>query len=235
MCSFQSNTLAIALTAGFFAVNGPAAQLGPTRVASGSAVAAQSSTPGAGAVSPVISADGRWVAFLSEAANLVTNPASGAYQVYLRDLVSGNTVLVSANSLRAGGNDHSLLPTLSSNGNFVVFESMARDLVADDTNEASDIFLREMSHGITELVSINAAGTGPGAGESRTPMLSQNGRCVAFESTAPDLVAGDANGKRDVFVRDLQSETTSLLSSSASGTAELLDMSSDGRLVAFFS
>lgn len=235
MCSFQSNTLAIALTAGFFAVNAPAAQLGPTRVASGSVAAAQSTTPLAGAVSPVISANGRRVAFLSEAVNLVTNPVSGAYQVYLRDLVSSNTVLVSANSLRAGGNDHSLLPSVSSNGNFVVFESMANDLVANDTNEASDIFLREMSHGITLLVSINATGTVPGAGASRTPMLSQNGRYVAFESTAPDLVAGDANGKRDVFVRDLLMETTTLLSGSASGTAELLDMSSDGRLVAFFS
>ncbi|MET0623308.1 MAG: hypothetical protein ABW250_10040, partial [Pyrinomonadaceae bacterium] len=127
--------------------------------------------------------------------------------------------LVSANAAGTGaGNNHSTLPQTSADGRFVVFTSDASDLVADDANGETDVFVRDLQTDTTRLVSVNAAGTGSGNGPSRLASLTPDGRFVIFQSEADDLVANDANGKADVFVRDLQLDTTTLVSVNSAGT-----------------
>ena len=125
---------------------------------------------------PVISADGRYVLFASTADNLVLTanhtpipvliPAS--LNVYLRDRASNTTVLVSANLAGTGGNGNSLPWGISTNGQYVLFESTASDLVANDTNNAGDVFVRDVVNGTTLLVSVSANGTS-GSDVSRNP------------------------------------------------------------------
>src|SRR3954468_18004777 len=90
------------------------AQISAPRAVTAPAAALIGETPANGSSMPVVSADGHYVAFISRSQNIITNPTSGNYQIYLRDLTSNNIVLVSATSANAGGNDHSVLPSLSS-------------------------------------------------------------------------------------------------------------------------
>src|SRR5688500_7774778 len=154
-------------------------------------------TAAQGASAPIVSADGQRVAFISRSSNLDTNRTSGELNVYLRTVATSNTVLVSRTRAGACGNAHSILPSLSSNGTFVAFQSEASNLVMNDANHASDIFVYDDSSGALRLVSVNANGT-PASGESTYPIISEDGRYVTFESTAPDLVANDFNGLRDI-------------------------------------
>ena len=197
---------------------------------------------------PLLSADGRHVVFASLANDLVVNDANGTWDIFMRDLQTGTTTLVSVN--RAGthsGNGRSgNVPNgtdfaLSHDGRFVAFLSAASDLVVTDTNGADDVFIRDLQTGTTALVSVNRGGTNGGSGISFDPVLSTDGRFVAFSSRANDLVATDTNGDVDVFVRDLQAATTRLASvnqaGADSGNGLSLDpgMSADGRFVAFSS
>jgi Tol biopolymer transport system component len=115
------------------------------------------------------------------------------------------TTLVSVNRAGTGsGNGFSTSPVLSATGRFVAFVSTASDLVANDTNGAPDVFVRDLKTGTTTLVSVNRAGTDSGNGASfgsYAPLLSADGRVVAFQSAASDLVANDTNGAGDVFAR----------------------------------
>src|SRR5262245_2647879 len=162
----------------------------------------------------VISADGRFVIFLSSASNLSTNDDRGrVVDVFLRDRTNHATSLVSVNLTgTGGGNAHSISPFISTDGRYVAFESEASNLVANDTNGFSDVFLRDLQSGTTRLLSVNTSGTGGGTGASSSPVISADGRYVAFVSAASDLVANDTNGASDVFVGDLQSGTTTLVS-----------------------
>src|SRR4051812_27668809 len=108
-----------------------------------------SETAATGSSMPVVSADGRYVAFISRAQNLVTNATSGSYQIFLRNLMTSNIVLVSASPSNIGGNNHSVMPSLSSNGLWIAFESEASDLVPDDTNHVADILVRDVAGGQT--------------------------------------------------------------------------------------
>ena len=161
---------------------------------------------------PIISPDGRYVLFASTANNfvMVTNdtpiPARfpAPLNVFLRDRTNGTTTLVSVNlSGTAGGNGDSLPMGLSTNGQYAVFESVASDLIAGDTNNATDVFVRDLASGTTLLVSISTNGQ-VGNAASRSPTMTPDGRYVAFVSAANNLVATDNNGIPDVFVRDLQ-------------------------------
>ncbi len=200
---------------------------------------------------PIVSADGRYVLFASTANNLalMTNgapmiaPTLPALNVFLRDRASNTTTLVSANLAgTAGGNGDSLPFGISTNGQFVLFESSASNLVANDTNNAQDVFVRDVVNGTTTLVSVNTNGWS-GSGESRDPAMTSDGRYIAFTSAAGDLVPGDTNGIPDIFVRDLQSNTTTLVSIGAmstgstvpTGSSEVPEITPDGRYVAFFS
>jgi hypothetical protein len=180
---------------------------------------------------PVISADGRYVAFESTAANLTANDTNTWTDVYVRDLHTGTTTLISKNSAGTGSGTHeSFYPVISANGRVVVFKSFAGNLVANDNNNTIDLFAYDLQTGITSLVSSNAAGTGSGNNASfpsnlpknKAPrnFISNDGRFVVFESNATDLVTiSDSNGEgRDVFVRDLQTSTTALVSVNTTGT-----------------
>jgi len=199
---------------------------------------------------PIISSDGRYVLFASAADNLVTNqntgPLSGLVShplnVFIRDRVSGTTRLVSANFTGGGGNGDSFPADISTNGQFVLFESAASDLVPGDTNSASDVFLRDLASGLTTLVSTRTNGA-VANGPSRNPVMTPDARYVAFVSSGSNLVANDTNGIADVFVRDQITTTTTLASVGARSTgsvtlpaaSDVPDITPDGRFVAFFS
>ena len=131
--------------------------------------------------------------------------------------------------------------SLSADGRYVVFTSLATDLVPNDHNRSSDVFVRDLHTGQTLLVSVNRDGTGSGNGPSTAPAISANGRFVAFESSASDLVPGDQNGRPDVFIRDLELGQTWLISVNLGGTASATRgatspaISADGWAVAFLS
>jgi hypothetical protein len=194
---------------------------------------------------PVISADGRFVAFLSLATDLVaTTDNNNSADVFVRDLQTNTTKLVSVNnSASATGNGSCGNPVISLDGRFVTFSSNAPDLGAIiDSNNVEDIFVRDLQTNTTTLVSVNSTGTAPGNNSSVNPVISADGRFVAFESSATTLVtATDNNGVTDVFVRDRQSNTTKLVSlNSASNAAgnnqsQLPAISADGRFIAFLS
>src|SRR5580765_4575557 len=114
-----------------------------------------------GSFTPILRADGGHVAFISSAKDLVPNDdLAEYYDVFVRDLVLSNTVLVSVNVAgTAGGNDHSISPSVNSNAQIIAFASSASDLVAGDTNNTSDIFVRDLASARTILVSLNLAGT----------------------------------------------------------------------------
>ncbi len=209
-----------------------------------------SSPPGGGGDSglPIISADGRYVLFASTANNLAWLSNSNvmpallppSLNVFLRDRWNAKTVLISANYAgTGGGNADSSAAGISTNGQFMLFESSAGDLVANDTNGVTDVFVRDVVNNTNILVSVATTGFS-GNGESRSSAMTPDGRYVAFVSAATNLVAGDTNKIPDVFVRDLQAGTTVLVSvgassSSITSSSESPVITPDGRYVAFYS
>jgi Tol biopolymer transport system component len=177
---------------------------------------------------PTISADGQWVAFVT------------AGQVFERNRITGAAALVSTTPSGAPAHGDSFYPRLSADGRFIAFGSFADDLVPGDANGDYDIFLRDRQTGKVELVSVAADG-GPAHGESESPQplaISADGRLVAFQSQATNLVPGDTNGSQDIFVRDRQTQKTEAVSiavngTPANGSSLSLAISADGRFVAF--
>jgi Tol biopolymer transport system component len=161
--------------------------------------------------------DGRIVAFGSRATNLDPADANGMLNdVFLHDLLSGATVLASLGDAGQAGNGGSEFPELSGDGRFLVFTSVASNLVAGDTNGERDVFRRDLQTGHVLRVSVATGGV-EAQGFSYTPAVSFDGRFVAFASYAPNLVPGDANVDLDVFLRDVRLGTTSLVSVASSG------------------
>ncbi len=188
---------------------------------------------------PSFSVDGRYVAFESAASNLIANDANDASDVFVRDLQTGTTVLVSANPAGAPGHGASTNPTLTPDGRSVVFESAASDLAAGDANDLSDVFVRDLQTGVTTLVSAGAAGE-PGLDGSHSPVITPDGRYVAFESTATNLVSEAPASAGQVYLRDLISQTTKWVGGTAAGaylsfTNVVLTNLSSGSLVYFTS
>jgi Tol biopolymer transport system component len=191
---------------------------------------------------PQISADGRIVAFESEATDLVAIPdANGeSDDVFARDRTTGVTRLVSVNaSGTASGDRASLLGAISADGRIVVFESAASDLALTGGDTIRNVFARDLTNGVTTLVSVNQTGTGGGDADSFGPIVSANGALVAFGSSASNLAPDDKNGRSDIFVRDLASGVTELASvnlnssGSANGDSFGPRLSADGRILAF--
>jgi len=186
---------------------------------------------------PAISADGRYVAFASDASNLVSGDNNGLFSdVFVRDRKLHKTYLVSVTAGGVSGNGDSADPSISPNGRWVGFDSLASDLVGTVTNAVQNSFVRDRKLRTTSLVSVGSAGAGNG--ESDLPVISANGRYVAFYSTASNLVAHDVNGVSDVFLRDRKTHRTSLLSVNSAGVQGNADsygpsISANGRWVAF--
>jgi len=190
-----------------------------------------------GSGSPSISADGRFVAFASAASNIVAGDTNGLTDIFVRDRLTRTTERVSLSSGGQQGNAGSGSPAISADGRFVAFGSVASNLVANDTNNQSDVFVRDRVAGATELVSVSSAGQQTN-GISYAEDISGDGRFVAFMSAATNLVPDDTNGKWDVFVHDRLARTTervSVSSQSAEGDQTSLNgsISADGRFVAF--
>jgi hypothetical protein len=159
---------------------------------------------------PSISADDRYVAFRSFATNLVSGDTNGAIDAFLHDRQSGTTERVSVDSSGAQGNAESYYPSISADGRYVAFWSSATNLVGGDSNRSEDVFVRDRQSGTTERASVDSGGVqGNGDSYSYSNSISADGRYVAFWSSATNLVSGDTNGARDVFVRDRCRSSTS--------------------------
>ncbi|MER7043531.1 RICIN domain-containing protein [Streptomyces jumonjinensis] len=188
---------------------------------------------------PSISPNGRHVVFLSNADNLVPGDTNASTDVFLRDRQTGTVERVNLTAAGGQGDSSAWAPRVSADGWHVSFTSGATDLVAGDTNRSSDVFVRDRQTGTTERVSVSSGG-GQGDKTSYDSSISADGRYVAFESSAANLVAGDTNNALDVFVRDRQSGATERVSLSSGGGQGLLSsyapsISGDGRYVAFSS
>jgi Ca2+-binding RTX toxin-like protein len=184
-----------------------------------------------------ISANGRFVAFESKASNLVPGDTNNTYDIFVRDLSTNTTTLASVDSAGNQGNDASVNASISADGRFVAFRSFATNLVPGDTNNLSDIFVRDLLTNTTTHVSVDSAGNQQND-RSFTPSISGDGRFVTFSSFASNLVPGDTNNNEDIFVRDLSTNTTTLVSVSSSGDrandySEFPSISANGRFVAF--
>jgi Tol biopolymer transport system component len=190
-------------------------------------------------VGPAISSGGRYVAFESLASNLAPGDTNDTFDVFVRDRSLGTTRRVSVSSAEHQANGFSAAPAISWDGRYVALTSFASNLVPGDTNGATDVFVRDRRLGTTRRVSVSSSG-GQGNNHSGEPAMSADGRFVAFESEASDLVPGDTNNRGDMFVRDLKLGTTRRVSLSSSDRqaddfSSSPAMSADGRYVAFVS
>jgi Tol biopolymer transport system component len=150
----------------------------------------------------VISPDGRYVAFDSIASNLVPNDTNGCRDIFVRDLVSKTTTLVSVRPSGEQGNLDSWYPVISAGGQYVAFTSRAEGLTPNDGNgRLPDVFVRDLVNQTTTLVSVTASGE-RAAGESWLPAISADGHKLAFQSYA-SLVGNDTNGRQDVYLASL--------------------------------
>ena len=189
-----------------------------------------------------ISADGRYVVFLSSATNLVTGDVNGQPDIFMKDTVTGVTTVVSSSSAGAQANGQSSWSAVSANGRYVAFSSDATNLVSGDTNGATDVFLKDTVTGLTSRVNTTSAG-GQANGSAASifaSAISDDGRYVAFDSSASDLVTGDTNGSNDIFVKDTLTGTTTRISTDsnsnqASSSSYGPVLSADGRYVGFLS
>lgn len=187
----------------------------------------------------VISADGRFVAFSSRAANLVPDDSNMSEDIFVHDRKMGTTERISLGSSGRQGNNFSFRAAISSDGRFVAFYSYATNLVSGDTNRSEDVFVRDRKTGNTQRVSVGP-GEVQGNGASSGPAISADGRYVAFSSAATNLVSGDTNGVVDVFLRDRKLKTTDRLSQLPGGIQGNSyswepAISSDGQFIAFSS
>ncbi len=186
---------------------------------------------------PAISANGRWVVFESAASNLVSGDDNDRIDIFVRDRVRQVTERISL-GVAGESNGNSYDPAISDDGRFVVFRSVADNLVAGDHNQAMDIFLRDRTLEQTFRLSIGPHGEANAA--STAPSISSDGRYVAFESRADNLVENDSNDQPDIFVRNRVTGITERVSVSAdgqegNGASQAPAISGNGRFVVFHS
>src|SRR4028119_1991642 len=146
---------------------------------------------------PSISADGRFVAFSSNASNLVPGDTTNNNDIFVRDRLTNTTTLVSVDSAGNQGNTDSNNPSISADGRFVAFSSDASNIVPGDTNNNNDIFVRDRLTNTTTRVSVDSAGNQANT-YSTSPSISADGRFVAFASNSSNLVPGDTNNTYDM-------------------------------------
>jgi Tol biopolymer transport system component len=187
---------------------------------------------------PSIDSDCGCVAFSSDATNLVPNDTNGRTDVYVRDLAASTTELISIGDGGQPTDGGSSFTSVNSDCNLVAFHSVATNLVPDDTNETSDVFVRNRSAGTTTLISVGPGGV-QANGPSVAPSISADGRCVAFASAATNLLPGvpDTNGVIDIYV-SCDGVVSCRASVSSAGVEAnqmsfLPGLSADGNIVAF--
>ncbi len=188
---------------------------------------------------PAICESGRWVVFLSDRTNLTDPAGNGLNQVILHDRKKDDYRLVSVSTLGAQAASDCYLPTISKNGRYVVFYTVASNLVAGDTLGHHDVFRHDRKTGETVRASLTWDEKEPNAG-CTYPRVSGNGYCVTFQSTATNLVAAGGNGFSQIYVRDLLLGNTERVSVGPGGVAGNDDsqrpsLSHDGGIVAFHS
>lgn len=188
-------------------------------------------------VNAAVSPDGRYVAFQSLASNLAPIDNNSTDDVFLHDRVSGTTTLISANASNPNqtANSYSGSPAISTGGLFVAFYSLATDLVSPPALSGC-AWVRDVAAGQSIVVSRHSNGNPAFAGQPVS--ISASGRYIAYESGVTDIVAGDLNGKTDVFVFDRTTNSTVLASLTVTGVQANQNctsaaLSPDGRFVAF--
>ena len=190
-------------------------------------------------IKPTVSADGRWVTFVSSASNLVAGDTNGVDDVFLHDTLTGVTTRASVGSAGAQANGATVAGSISPDGGYVALASDATNLVLGDTNGARDVFVKVLGSGLVVRASVSSSGV-QANGNSFFPGVSWYGSEVTFHTLASNLVLGDTNGVRDVYKHDLDSGVTTLISAepggtAASGTSWLADLDTGGRVTAFVS
>ncbi len=173
--------------------------------------------------SPLVSSNGQFVAFISNATNLTANPLNGEFHAYLRDVLASTTMLldVDTNGKGAGVNP-TTSPGMSADGGLVAFDCFGSGLVPNDNNHDYDVYVRNVTAASTELISAHdpaLPSVTPSGGPNgiTATSVSADGRYVAFSSDADNVVPDDTNGCRDVFVRDLLTGTNILVSVNTNG------------------
>lgn len=181
-----------------------------------------------------LSETGRYIVFTSNASELTDGDTNGVADVFLRDRQTGTTTLISKGATIANGASGNA--SISADGRYIVFTSEATNLGSVDNNNAIDIFWVDVQTQQLRLVSRAIDGANSANAASLNPVLSANGRYVAFTSSATNLVAGDTNGLQDVFVWDSQDNSILNITQGATGgISEQPVISPDGRYVAFVS
>ena len=201
---------------------------------------------------PVISADGRYVAFESTATNLILGDTNGFSDIFVVDVITGAIDMLSLDASGTRANNSNFRPSISSTGRYVSFESSATNLVSSGTSVGvSHIYVRDrdvsgsgtfdtIGNISTVLVSQSSGGTAAN-GNNLQSVLSADGRYIAFASDATNLVSSDTNAVRDIFLRDRTGGTTTRVSVATGGTqatggdSRTPSLSSDGRYIAFAS
>jgi len=170
-----------------------------------------------GSYRPSISADGRYIAFSSQATKLVDGDNNDCSDIFVHDRESNETNLVSKGWDGTSANDFSYGAAISGNGRYIAFTSIATNLIKDYSNTPLDVFLFDQQTNTTRLVSVNTGG-GLGNHNSEYPSLTYTGLQIVFESFANNLVSDDINDKKDIFLRDLTTGTTQMISFAADGS-----------------
>ncbi|MEK8032071.1 hypothetical protein AACH06_14690 [Ideonella sp. DXS29W] len=242
--AYVGNSFSSDLTGGDYGdqlIGGPA-----DRVIEGVSVSTGGDGSGIYTAAPTVSSDSRFVVFESNAVHQAGDPGpNGVHDIWMKNLDTGDVTRVSATAGGAPGNQTSQSAIVTGDGRSVVFESNATNLKSGDTNGVSDIFLKDLVTGAVTRVSTGTDGHQGIGGASTGASVTNDGRYVAFESLATNLVTGDTNAASDVFVKDTLLGTLTIVSSSSSGTkgnagssgfgSRDASISADGNFVVFTS
>ena len=185
----------------------------------------------------MISGDGKFIVFQSDANNLIANDTNSATDIFLYDRVNETTTRVSLKSDGTEADADSRNPDISEDGQYIVFESDAINIINGDTNEVTDIFLRDTAGPTTIRASVSS-GSLELTAASTNPSISADNSTIAFESVDENVVANDANQVKDIFIYKRAGGTVTRASIASSkvesnGASSLPSLSADGRYVAF--
>lgn len=188
---------------------------------------------------PSLNYDGRYISFQSNSDSIAPGDNNGASDIFVRDVQTGVSYIVSTSSQSQLGSGSSFDAQLSDNGESIVFASSAENLVSSDTNQQTDIFIKHLLTGTIEIVSTDSSGNASD-GWSESPSVSADGRFVAFKSFAKNLSPADTQNFSDVYLKDMQTGSLKLVSSNSNGIvgdyfSSSPMISSNGRYVVFAS